>query len=71
MKSWGKLGSFWGSLRGLLLNTEFFVIPGIRPVLVAGPLFDWVLGALEGAVVTGGMTAIGTGLAWGFPKIAS
>jgi hypothetical protein len=32
---------------------------GIGPVLIAGPLLGWVLGALEETVETGGVTAIG------------
>jgi uncharacterized membrane protein len=69
MQYWGTLGAFWGSLWGMLLGAGFFAIPGIGPVLVAGPLLGWVLGALEGAVVTGGMTAIGAGLfSLGIPK---
>ena len=44
-------------------------IPGIGPVLIAGPLLGWVLGALEETVVTGGMTAIGVALNnLGIPK---
>jgi hypothetical protein len=54
MKSWGKLGAFWGGLWGLLLGAAFFVIPGIGPVVVAGPAVAWIVGALEGAVVVGG-----------------
>ncbi|MBI3357629.1 MAG: permease [Nitrospirae bacterium] len=69
MKYWGKLGALWGSVWGLLLGAGFFAIPGIGPVLIAGPLLGWVLGALEGAVMTGGMTAIGAGLySLGIPK---
>lgn len=69
MKYWGTLGAFWGSLWGMLLGAGFFAIPGIGPVLVAGPLLGWVLGALEGAVVTGSMTAIGAALySLGIPK---
>jgi uncharacterized membrane protein len=69
MKYWGKLGALWGSVWGLLLGAGFFAIPGIGPVLVAGPLLGWVLGALEGAAVTGGMTAIGAALySVGIPK---
>jgi uncharacterized membrane protein len=69
MKYWGKLGALWGSIWGLLLGAGFFAIPGIGPVLIAGPLLGWVLGALEGAVVTGGMTAIGAALySVGIPK---
>ena len=37
-------------------------IPGIGPVLIAGPLLQWVLRALEETEVTGGMTTIGAAL---------
>jgi hypothetical protein len=69
MKYWGKAGAFWGGFWGLLFGSAFFVIPGIGPVLVAGPVIAWILGALEGAVVVGGMSAIGAGLVgMGIPK---
>jgi len=72
MKYWGKLGAFWGGFWGLLFGAAFFAIPGIGPVLVAGPLVAWIIGALEGAVVVGGLTAVGAGLfSIGFLKIAS
>ena len=62
MKYWGKLGAFWGGLWGLLFGTAFFAIPGIGPVLVAGPLVAWIVSVLEGAFVGGGLSAIGAGL---------
>jgi len=69
MKYWGKLGAFWGGLWGMLFGAAFFVIPGIGPILVAGPLVAWIVGALEGAVVIGGLSAIGAGLySIGIPK---
>jgi uncharacterized membrane protein len=69
MKYWGKLGAFWGGLWGMLFGAAFFAIPGIGPVLVAGPLVAWIVGALEGAVVVGGMGAVGAGLySIGIPK---
>jgi uncharacterized membrane protein len=69
MKYWGKLGAFWGGFWGLLFGAAFFAIPGIGPVLVAGPLVSWIVGALEGAVVVGGISAIGAGLySIGIPK---
>jgi uncharacterized membrane protein len=69
MKYWGKLGAFWGGLWGMLFGAAFFVIPGIGPILVAGPLVAWIVGALEGAVVVGGMSALGAGLfSIGIPK---
>jgi uncharacterized membrane protein len=69
MKHWGKLGAFWGGIWGLLFGSAFFFIPGVGPLLVAGPLVGWIVGALEGAVVVGGLSAIGAGLySLGIPK---
>ena len=62
MKFWGKLGAFWGGFWGLLFGSAFFFIPGIGPVIVFGPLVGWLVGALEGAVVVGGLSALGAGL---------
>jgi hypothetical protein len=62
MKYWGKLGAFWGGFWGLLFGSAFFWMPGIGAVLVGGPLVSWILGALEGAVAVGGLSAIGAGL---------
>jgi uncharacterized membrane protein len=62
MKAWGKTGAFWGGLWGLLFGSAFFLIPGIGPLLAAGPLVGWIVGALEGAVVVGGLSALGAGL---------
>ena len=44
-------------------------VRGIGPVLIAGPLLGWVIGALEETVVAGGLTAIGAALNnLGIPK---
>jgi hypothetical protein len=69
MKYWGKTGAFWGGIWGLLFGSAFFFVPGVGPLLVAGPLVGWIVGALEGAVVVGGLSAIGAGLySMGIPK---
>jgi uncharacterized membrane protein len=69
IKHWGKTGAFWGGLWGMLFGAAFFAIPGIGPVLVAGPLVAWIIGALESALVIGGVSAIGAGLfSVGVPK---
>ena len=69
MKYWGKFGAFWGGLWGMLFGAAFFAIPGVGPVLVAGPLVAWIVGALEGAAVAGGLSALGAGLySIGIPK---
>ncbi len=69
MKYWGKLGAFWGGFWGMLFGSAFFLIPGVGPLLFAGPIIGYVLGALEGAVVVGGLSALGAGLySMGIPK---
>jgi uncharacterized membrane protein len=69
MKYWGKVGAFWGGFWGLLFGSALFAIPGLGPILVAGPLVAWIIAGLEGAVVVGGVSAVGAGLvSIGIPK---
>jgi hypothetical protein len=69
MKLWGKTGAFWGGLWGMLFGGAFFLIPGLGPIMLAGPIVTWIVGALEGAVVVGGMGALGAALVnAGVPK---
>ena len=69
MKSWGGIGAFWGGIWGLLFGAGFFLIPGIGPVLVAGPVLAALVGALESAAVVGGLSAVTGGLvSLGIPK---
>jgi len=69
MKAWGKIGAFWGWIWGCLFGSAFFFIPGIGPLIVAGPIVAWIVGALESAVVVGGLSALGAGLlSMGIPK---
>jgi hypothetical protein len=69
MKYWGKLGAFWGGFWGLLFGSAMFVIPGVGPLLMAGPIVGWIVAGLEGAVVMGGLSALGAGLySIGIPK---
>ena len=69
MKYWGKMGAFWGGFWGLLFGSGFFFIPGIGPILVAGPIVTWIVAGLEGAAVVGGMGALGGALfSMGIPK---
>ncbi|OGV70560.1 MAG: permease [Lentisphaerae bacterium RIFOXYA12_FULL_48_11] len=62
MKAWGATGAFWGGLWGLLFGSAFFWIPSLGSLLVAGPLVSWIAGALESAVVVGGLSVIGAAL---------
>ena len=69
VKYWGTTGAFWGGIWGSLFGSAFLLIPGIGPLVVAGPLVAWIVGALESAVVVGGISAIGGGLmSLGIPK---
>ena len=69
MKVWGKLGAFWGGFWGLLFGSALFFIPGIGPLVVFGPLVSWIVGALEGAIVVGGLGALAAALySIGIPK---
>ena len=69
MKYWGKLGALWGGFWGLLFGAAFFWVPGVGPLLVAGPLVTSIVAALENAVVVGGVSALGAGLfSLGIPK---
>jgi uncharacterized membrane protein len=69
MMYWGKLGAFWGGFWGLLFGSAFFWVPGIGPLLVAGPLVTAIVAALEEAVLVGGFSALGAGLySIGIPK---
>jgi hypothetical protein len=47
---------------GLLLAPAVFVLPGLGLVGMAGPIVSTLVGALEGAVVVGGLSALGAAL---------
>ncbi len=69
MATWGKFGAFWGGIWGLLFGSAFLFVPGVGPVIVAGPMVAWIIAALEGAAVFGGLSALGAGLvSMGIPK---
>jgi len=56
------LGAIWGGFWGLFLGAGLFIIPGIGPILAAGPIVAVIVSALEGAVVVGALSALGAGL---------
>jgi len=58
IKVWGEHGAAWGALWGLLAGaTGLFVLPGIGPLLAAGPIVEALGGAIAGAAVAGGTMA--------------
>ncbi|MFB9241679.1 DUF1269 domain-containing protein [Massilia antarctica] len=62
IKSWGTTGALWGGIGGLLLAPAVFFIPGIGLLALAGPIVTALIGALEGAVLVGGFSALGAAL---------
>lgn len=69
VKFWGKLGAFWGGLWGFLFGAAFMFIPVLGHIIVLGPLASAIVGALEGAAVTGGVSALVAALvSLGIPK---
>ncbi len=69
IRSWGGIGAFWGGIWGLLLAPAVFFIPGLGLLPMAGPVVAALVGALEGAVVVGGLSALGAALTRiGVPK---
>ena len=58
VKVWGEHGAAWGALWGLLAGaTGLFMLPGIGPLLAAGPVVEALGGAIAGAALTGGVMA--------------
>ena len=69
VKFWGRYGAFWGGLWGLFFGGLFMTIPVVGPIVVLGHLGAMVLGAIEGAAVSGGLSALGAALfSIGIPK---
>ena len=69
IKSWGGMGAFWGGIWGLLIAPAVFFLPGFGLVAMAGPIGAALVAALEGAVLVGGVSAIGAALTQiGVPK---
>jgi hypothetical protein len=62
IKTWGGAGAFWGGIWGMLLAPAVFLVPGFGLLAMAGPMVSTLIGALEGAVVLGGVGAIGAAL---------
>jgi hypothetical protein len=61
-----KVGAWTGGIFGLLVGAAFLILPGVGPVVIAGPLAAALLGGIEGAVagaafggLTGALIGIG------------
>jgi hypothetical protein len=68
-KAGAKTGAWFGGLFGILVGAGFLWIPGVGPLLVAGPLAAVLLGGVEGAVGGAAFGGLLGGLSgWGISK---
>jgi hypothetical protein len=69
VKFWGSRGAFWGGLWGLFFGGLFLTIPVVGHVVVLGYLAATAISAVEGALMVGGLSALGATLySIGIPK---
>jgi hypothetical protein len=69
IKYWGRHGGVWTGMWGLMVGSTLFWIPGLGPMRIARPLVTWIIAALEGAILLGGLSAIASGpFGLGIPK---
>ena len=62
IKLWGTTVAFWGGLWGLLFLPAVFYLPGFGLIAMAGPFVGVLISSLEGALVVGGLSALGAAL---------
>ena len=62
IKFWGKRGAFWGGLWGMFLGGVSLTIPVVGHIMVLGYLAPIVVSAVEGAIMAGGLSALGAAL---------
>ena len=63
IKLWGSNGAFWGGMWGLFAGGLLMTVPLIGPVVVLGHLAAMLVGAVEGALLAGGVSALAGALA--------
>ena len=69
VRFWGTRGAFWGGLWSLFFGGIFLTLPVIGPIVALGYIGAMIVTAVEGAVVVGGVSAIGAALyGLGIPK---
>ena len=58
IKVWGEHGAVWGALGGVLVGLGLLVVPGVGPLLAAGPIAEAIVGAAAGAGIGAGAAAV-------------
>ncbi len=58
VRTWTEQGALWGGLLGLLAGASgLFVLPGLGPLLAAGPVVEMIGGAVAGTLLGSGAMA--------------
>jgi hypothetical protein len=66
---WGARGAFWGGLWSLFFGGVVLTVPITGQVVVLGYLASALVAAVEGAILVGGLSALGAALySLGIPK---
>ena len=69
VRFWGSRGAFWGGLWGLFFGGMFLTLPVTGPVVLMGYVAAAAVSAIEGALMVGGLSALGAALAGiGIPR---
>ena len=69
VKFWGQNGATWGALWGLFFGGILVTVPIVGPVMVLGHFAAMVFAAIEGAIIVGGLSALGAAMfSLGIPK---
>lgn len=55
---WGEQGAFWGAIIGFLVGAFMTWLPGVGPVIAAGPLMNALAGLAAGSVLGGSLSAL-------------
>jgi hypothetical protein len=68
-KAGAQAGAWLGGIFGLLVGAAFVWVPGVGPLVVAGPLAAALLGGVEGAIGGAALGGVLGGIAgWGISK---
>ncbi len=62
IRFWGTRGAFWGRLWGLFAGGVSLTVPVAGPVMVLGYLAAAIIAAVDGAILVGGLSALGAAL---------
>lgn len=62
MKAWGESDVFWSCFWGIVFGSAFFWIPSLRPLMLVGLVFGWIVKTMENAMVIDSLNAIGASL---------